>query len=191
VSLDHVLLGILECDGSASGYELKTEFNEGARHYWYAELSQIYPTLKRLEQRGLLGSNLAPSERGPERRVYEVTDAGRAELSDWLRAGPHIGKDRLAYIAQILFMGHLDDLRETEHFLTNVCEGWATKGTFLRQIERQIQRAGPDEQLPDSLFHQLAGLRLGIAMLDAKVGWAEDTLTAVGERIARAEPVEV
>ena len=54
MSLDHILLGLLR--EPATGYDLGNAFSENVRHFWSAELSQIYPTLKRLEQRGMLRS---------------------------------------------------------------------------------------------------------------------------------------
>jgi len=78
MSLDHILLGLLR--EPASGYDLKDAFNETVAHFWSAELSQIYPTLKRLEERGLLRSRREPSPKGPDRRVYRLTGEGREEL---------------------------------------------------------------------------------------------------------------
>ena len=66
LSLPHILLGLLR--EPASGYDLKAEFEKMIRHYWSAELSQIYPTLKRMEGQGWLASATEPSDRGPDRR---------------------------------------------------------------------------------------------------------------------------
>ncbi|MYK68861.1 MAG: PadR family transcriptional regulator, partial [Gammaproteobacteria bacterium] len=44
MSLDHILLGLLR--DPATGYDLKSAFSERIRHFWSAELSQIYPALK-------------------------------------------------------------------------------------------------------------------------------------------------
>ena len=78
MSLEHILLGLLR--EPATGYDLKNAFSENVRHFWSAELSQIYPTLKRLEQRRMLRSRVEPSPKGPNRRVYTLTGEGRTEL---------------------------------------------------------------------------------------------------------------
>ena len=98
MSLDHILLGMLETP--AAGYDLGREFEASARLFWAAELSQIYPTLKRLESRGLLSSERVPSDRGPDRKVYSRTEAGTAELERWLREEPELGHARLSPVAQ-------------------------------------------------------------------------------------------
>ena len=70
MNLDSILLAMLT--EPATGYELKTAFDQSASHFWPAELSQIYRTLKRLEEAGRLKSRSEPSDRGPDRRVYRL-----------------------------------------------------------------------------------------------------------------------
>ena len=86
MSLQHILLGMLE--QPASGYDLKQAFEQQQAHYWSANLAQIYPTLNRMEEKGLLASAEQPSPKGPPRRVYRRTSAGREALVDWLTGGP-------------------------------------------------------------------------------------------------------
>ena len=90
MSLEHILLGLLR--EPASGYDLKAVLDNGIGHFWAAELSQVYPTLKRMEKQGHLRSRRAASKRGPGRIVYELTTSGRKELAAWLRVGDSQGK---------------------------------------------------------------------------------------------------
>jgi PadR family transcriptional regulator PadR len=53
------------------------------------ELSTLYRTLRQLEKDGLLRSAWEPGPSGPARRVYSLTDAGRAWLDAW--AGALVG----------------------------------------------------------------------------------------------------
>lgn len=48
MSLKHALLGFLNY-GPHTGYELKKVFDISVAHFWNAELSQIYPSLKALD----------------------------------------------------------------------------------------------------------------------------------------------
>lgn len=86
MSLEHILLGLLR--EPATGYDIKNAFSASVRHFWSAELSQIYPTLKRLEQRRMLRSRLEPSPKGPNRRVYTLTEEGRADCCAGCAAVP-------------------------------------------------------------------------------------------------------
>src|SRR5690348_13014612 len=77
-----VVLGLLSL-GPRSGYDIKAVVDRSTRFFWAASYSQIYPELRRLEEEGLVeGEDAAQGSR--RRRVYRLTEAGRAALVDWL-----------------------------------------------------------------------------------------------------------
>jgi DNA-binding PadR family transcriptional regulator len=92
----HALLALLAKE-PAHGYELKTELEHtfGAA-YPRLNIGQIYTTLARLERDGLVrGVDVAQSRR-PNKRVYELTAAGRDELAAWIEQpaeGPRLRDD--------------------------------------------------------------------------------------------------
>ena len=80
VSLRYALLGMLAVQ-PGTGYELAQRFDSSMSNAWYASHSQIYPELAKLCEGGLL----QVVGEGPRRsRTFGITDAGRAELRDWL-----------------------------------------------------------------------------------------------------------
>ena len=81
--LKYVLLGFLSYQ-SMTGYDLEQHIRSSTAHFWHARLSQVYMTLKELEAEGLVASEIQPQEKRPDRRVYSLTDAGRADLHAWL-----------------------------------------------------------------------------------------------------------
>lgn len=81
--LKYGLLGFLNY-GSLSGYDLKRIMDTSTTNFWHADLSQIYRTLKALEVEGAITSQIEAQEERPDRRVYSITDKGRAELKTWL-----------------------------------------------------------------------------------------------------------
>jgi DNA-binding PadR family transcriptional regulator len=196
MSLDHILLGLLR--EPATGYDLKNAFSETIRHFWSAELSQIYPTLKRLEQRRMLHSRVESSPKGPNRRVYTLTDEGRMELLRWLRGGPAVGTERFAYLAQLYFMDAIGDIRETRAFMAVLREHLSRWLAQLWAVERGVIAAHGDapERYSEAGFHQFAALRMGIHSIGSKVAWCDETLAAIDRRLASmphaeaAAPVE-
>ena len=52
--------------------------------FFRIDTSTLYRTLRQLEKDGLLFSDWEPGETGPARRVYSLTDAGRAWLDTWV-----------------------------------------------------------------------------------------------------------
>jgi DNA-binding PadR family transcriptional regulator len=82
--LRYILLGFLGYQ-SFTGYELKSLMDDSTMHFWHANHSQIYMTLRKLEEEGLLESEPeAASEDRLTRRPYFITTAGRAALAAWL-----------------------------------------------------------------------------------------------------------
>lgn len=184
MSLPHILLGLLR--EPASGYDLKSRFDRDIRHFWSAELSQIYPTLKRMEARGWLESETEPSDRGPDRRVYRITDAGREELLGWLASDPEVGSERFAYLAQIFFMDELDDLDAARAFMVALRGRLAAWLARLEAIETDVARApGYPDALPAEHFFPHVALRMGIHSIAAKVAWCDETIARLDRRAAR------
>lgn len=66
------------------GYEIEQVIEgRGMRDWTEIGFSSIYYLLKKLEEKGLIAASRQPAEgRGPARKVYQATDAGRRE---WYR----------------------------------------------------------------------------------------------------------
>ena len=79
-----VILGMIAW-GKRTGYDIKTFVDKTTRYFWAASYGQIYPELKRLEDRGLIRGRPEPSG-GRARTVYGLTEAGKAALEHWLAA---------------------------------------------------------------------------------------------------------
>jgi DNA-binding PadR family transcriptional regulator len=81
----------------AHGYELKLALEQifgGA--YPSPNIGQIYVTLKRLEQDGLVRSEDVEQTTRPNKRVYELTPAGRDAVAAWVDEpadGPRVRDD--------------------------------------------------------------------------------------------------
>ncbi|MGI5164113.1 PadR family transcriptional regulator [Spirillospora sp. CA-253888] len=83
------VLGILSFGEELTGYEVRQWADHILRlFYWSPAMSQIYSELKRLEQVGYASSRTETAEDGRSRRLYTVTDAGRAGLAAWAGGSP-------------------------------------------------------------------------------------------------------
>jgi len=186
MSLDYILLGLLQTP--RSGYELKAEFDAGVANFWPAELSQIYVTLKRLTKRGWLTNRVEPSDRGPDKRVYHRTTAGRRALCGWLTSEPQLGDERFSYLAQVYFLYELDDLQATLSFLEKLRQRFARRLDALRAIERAAE-SSPDypDRYPSEDFHQLLTLHLGLKTAAVRLAWCDDSIRHVRARLNRED----
>jgi len=73
------LLLSLERAGTSYGYELSETVRD---HGLTVDLAGVYRSLRTMDQRGLVTASWAPSESGPDRRVYALTEAGRRAAAD-------------------------------------------------------------------------------------------------------------
>lgn len=80
MSVRQSLLAILD-QGPCYGYQLRHEFDRRTGSTWPLNVGQIYNTLERLERDGLVHRGDADAHG----HVYwEITDAGSAEVAQWL-----------------------------------------------------------------------------------------------------------
>ena len=173
MSLEHLLLGMLRTP--SSGYDLRKCFEQSVRHVWSAELSQIYPALARMTRRGWLKKSVEASRRGPARRVYATSPAGRAELKRWINNGPIIGTERFAYLAQLYFMDELQDPVAALSFIEQLKGSLLAWRGQLQAIEAAFMARSPQAaELSDEEFYPFLTLRMGLRALAAKVEWCDE-----------------
>jgi DNA-binding PadR family transcriptional regulator len=82
MSVRQSLLAILD-QGPCYGYQLRTEFDRRTGSTWPVNVGQIYNTLDRLERDKLVRTTDGEAE---NQKYFEITDAGRAEVANWLNS---------------------------------------------------------------------------------------------------------
>lgn len=80
--LEPALLASL-AGGASHGYGLRGAIEELTSGFVVADPGGIYRVLQRLEEEGLVVSDWAEGDFGPQRRQYRLTSSGRDVLSEW------------------------------------------------------------------------------------------------------------
>ncbi|GAA3819648.1 PadR family transcriptional regulator [Nocardioides panacisoli] len=83
MALEHALLVALR-EQPASGLELSRRFGKSIGHFWSATHQQIYKVLARMEADGWVVAETVVQQGRPDKKVYDVTPAGREALVAWL-----------------------------------------------------------------------------------------------------------
>lgn len=177
MSLKHALLGFLNY-GPMTGYELKKFFDTSVAHFWNAELSQIYPSLKLMEAEGLVEMKVEVQADRPNRKVYSITDDGRRELIDWLAKPAGADQLREPLMIKIFFSGAVrkDQLiRVLQHRIDELKEANALYDRGCGVIESLAQSIGLGRE---AFFWRLT-LESGIAHNRASIEWAEDAIRRI------------
>jgi DNA-binding PadR family transcriptional regulator len=124
------ILAVL-AEGARHGYEIMRELEARSGGAWRPSAGSIYPTLQMLEDDGFVRSE----DDGDGRRVYSITDGGRAELKARQR-------DRAAQGEDPPWERNPED--EPHHGLRDA--------TFqLLQAAVQVARAGTSDQIAKAL----------------------------------------
>ena len=175
--LEHAILGFLNYV-PFTGYDLKRSFESSVRHFWPADQSQIYKTLTRLEEQGLVTHEVVQQEGRPNRKVYHITEAGQEELRSWIGRTPDPEEVRSPFLIQVFFAGLLKDDE-----VIAMLEAKAGQLRELLERYRAIADAPVEEQQkevpPRERFFWYLTLDSGLWNKQAELDWIEDAIERV------------
>lgn len=142
----------------AHGYELKTRLEKVfGEAYPSPNIGQIYVTLQRLERDGLVRSQDVVQTTRPNKRVYELTDAGREAVLAWMDRpsdGPRVRDDFFMKLALSEQAGASDRLglinRQRRHYLSQM------RG--LTELMAECDRQIPQLLIEGAMLHLQADL---------------------------------
>ena len=119
--LEFLILGLL-MEGKMSGYDLKKTMDSSVGlFYSSASFGSLYPALKRLTDRGLLG--ITELENSKNKKLYELLPEGRKAFMDWLAQPLELSRNEL--LGKIFFYDYLPEetrsmrLNEVQYKLAN------------------------------------------------------------------------
>ena len=162
----HVLLGLL-LDGSNYGYVLARAFAEGTAlgTVVYLGSSHLYTLLAQLEREGLVAGTREAQGARPPRRVYTITDAGRAAVQHWVEAPVARPRDVLLDFPLKFYLARRLD---PDRARILVARQRALFLTYLAELERPSALDAP----PDHAFIEL--VREGrVARTRATLAWLD------------------
>ncbi len=174
MSLDYAILGFLNYAPN-SGYDLKKVFDTSVRHFWPADQSQIYRTLARLMDQGLVTMEVVEQTDRPDRKVYYITEAGRQALAQWVAGPPPMEDVRSASLIQVFFAGQLSDEALLAKF-EMVAEALRATLERYEQVPAQIETFSHLVSSPRDYFFWMLTQDLGLRSMRANLEWAEDVI---------------
>jgi PadR family transcriptional regulator AphA len=175
MSLPHAILGLLTIS-PMTGYDLKTQaFDETIAHFWQADQAQIYRTLASMADNGWVTSTLEIQENRPNRKVYHITDAGRAELQRWLQTEQPLPVYREPFLVQMFFASALDD----ETILQHIAYQRAAHQARLERYRGITVPALDDATLDRQRMFWRLTLEMGVALEETYLQWLDQCETII------------
>lgn len=174
-----LVLGMLRL-GATSGYAIKKAVDSSTRFFWATSLSQVYPELARLEERGLVERSADPHG-ARERSAYAVTAAGEEALRAWLRSPVRtIPQFRVEPVLRLF----LADALPREDQLALVRGMRAQAARVEEEIRTQIVPAGQALEAATGLRFPGVVARLGADLYGFGAQWLE----ALERELTEGEP---
>lgn len=170
-----------------SGYELKSWIEEYLGFFWSEGWGQIYPALHEMERRGLISLQDGGAEHPKEnktkrpRKVYAITEAGKASLTRYLGMPPEDAPLRNELVLKVFF-GSVAGADVVKHHMEAELAKQRAMLAGWSEMDRAIDAAGElDCNKKDARYWKYA-LRFG-AMYNAFVmKWCESVLADMGKK---------
>lgn len=166
--MEELVLGMLKL-GPAHGYELRSRVREELGSAWRVASSQLYASLRRLEEEGFVRASPRPVPGRPPRVVYALTPAGEERFWKWLTSPP-AGQRRARgfYLVRLYFL-----LRFAPHHLaTYVAE---ERAALERRRARVLARGAGEGPFQEAVH------RLRLSQIEGGLRWV-DELTQLFEK---------
>ncbi|MEX2552111.1 MAG: PadR family transcriptional regulator [Actinomycetota bacterium] len=171
----YAILGLLS-GSPMSGHRLSTIAGKSIAHFWSIPRSLVYRELVRLEQLGYLSATDIAQPRLPDKREYELTDSGRAELKRWLNhPGFEQSRSKDGFLVKFFF-GKLMDESSRKRLLD---EYRAEARAYLEDLNVIAAKL---EHVEGAAFRRLTALR-GIRAAEGQLLWLDDV-----EKMIAADP---
>ncbi|EFL18109.1 PadR family transcriptional regulator [Streptomyces sp. C] len=182
MALRHAVLAAL-LDGEYSGYQLAKAFDISVANFWHASPQQLYAELARLEADGLVAGREVVQESRPNKRVFRVTDTGRAELERFAGAASKPSSIRDDLLVKVQSADRIGTAPVVEQLLERAAAAEA-KIEMLRGLLRDMRgELGEEEFLlrGERIGGYLTCLR-GVAFEEGHRDWCLRTADVLGKR---------
>ena len=176
MSVRNALLGLL-AQHPRHGYELRAAFEAlvGGEEFWDVKPAQIYTTLSRLEDSGLIRQEQVEQDGGPEKRIYALTEAGQTELAAWFASGVESEHQRDEFFVKLMLSLAANSLGDTGADPYRVIHAQRSKlYQELHDLTTRRSRADPQTELAQiflldkTVMHVEADLRW-LDMIEARL----------------------
>ena len=164
LSPEYAILGFL-AQTPAHGYDLHQRLLAELGQVWHISQSQFYNLLKRLENQGDIIGALQEQPKRPNRRVFQLTDPGRARFENWMGTptGSSVRAIRVEFITRLYF-ARLESPERAGRLIQ----------VQMEETQRGlVQLCHKLDNIPDNQTFNRLGLELRVRQLSSVLEWLE------------------
>jgi Predicted transcriptional regulators len=176
--LKHGILGLLNYS-DMNGYEILETFRHSLNHFWNAQKSQVYRELISLESAGFIKGVWVEQEGKPDKKMYSITDDGRAELLDWLSQELK-ETTRIPLLMKTFFLGERT-VDENISFFNKLKESYRAR--YERFAGADASAEDYSDELKDAYRSMFWGFTISYGRRKAKMTmeWCDECINALKE----------
>jgi PadR family transcriptional regulator AphA len=150
MSIEYAILGLLSWR-PMTGYDIKKMFAGSAAFYWSGNNNQIYTTLVKLHENGLVTREVEIQEDSPSRKIYSITPKGQAELKNWLFSEPEPPELKNTFLIQLAWADQLSP--EELDMLLEKYEAEIQMQVSMLQTQKQQKNIAPSGMVRDAYIN--------------------------------------
>lgn len=182
-NIQYSLLGLLARE-PLSGYEMKQQINSRIAHFYKINNNQLYPSLAKLEEAGLIELQAIEQESyRPPRKIYKITPNGINALKSWVLELPEVGDTDTFLLKQ--YSAWLVRPEDLMNLLEQSKEQHESTLENYRERIFSFQEQSPDINHP--LFSTISVIEMGINSEEASILWCNRMLEVLKQHTLRME----
>jgi PadR family transcriptional regulator AphA len=172
MALSHAILVSL-LDRPQTGYELNKRFDQTVGFFWKASHQQIYQELHKMAAARWVQSSTVEQADRPNRIVYEITDAGRAVVDEWVEEPtdpPSVKEELLVKLFAMPAVNTAALVRQVERRLAHNRERLAWYESLMKEHYPQPAKLSARKR------GRYLGLRMGVMSAKTTIDWCVEAL---------------
>ncbi len=162
--LDYIILGMVLYD-DLTGYDIKKCIENGIGVFYKASFGSLYPSLKRLTEKGQLTMYEQPNG-GRQKHYYRITDEGKNVFMEWLVSPMNVLDGINTHLAKVYFFDKLpEDIRDRqllEHEINNT--------NYLHKLQK-LEKDFDSLENRNAYYFKLSTLYYGICITQETINW--------------------
>jgi PadR family transcriptional regulator, regulatory protein AphA len=164
----YAILGMLALEPS-SGYDIKKKMAATTDHFWKESDGALYPTLRQLNEEGLVSYKIENPESGKPKKIYRITESGKHEFSEWMQQSVNMAPVRHELLLKMFFGGLVDKSVMIKHlraFRDTVKKKLETYESYQKEIKKEKA---------NNIYNYLT-IRAGVMNTENFIRWCDEAL---------------
>lgn len=168
--IEFVTLGMLMQE-KMSGYDIKKTTEQTVGIFYKMSYGSLYPALKRLVKSTFVTEEETNDSKN--KKIYSITDHGRAHFMQWLREPLHSNKRE--YLIKIFFYDYLDEPTKKQN-LTAYQQNVAHHIAQIEAVQTIVSKELEQLEDRDQYYYRVSVMHYGLHFYNMEIEWLKKVI---------------